>query len=50
MVDYTKFADDYAELLKNFHIKEIEQKSWLSDSEKQQEKDDAIKQNEFQKQ
>ena len=50
MVDYTKFADDYAESLKNFHIKEIEQKSWLSDAEKQQEKEDAIKQNEFQKQ
>jgi hypothetical protein len=50
MVDYTKFADDYAESWKNFHIKDIEGKSWLSDAEKQQEKENAIKQNEFQKQ
>lgn len=50
MVDYTQFADDYAESWKNYHIKEINGKDWLSEAEKQQEKENAIKQNEFQKQ
>ena len=50
MVDYTEFADAYAESNKEYRIKEVEAKGWLSDDAKQQEKEEILKHNEFLKQ